>query len=248
MQALGAMFLRRDCSLVGDQPRWCSPSTIELLALDAKMIFDDNALFRHRELAALRDLAEEEPAEVRAGKAGLSYVKLDGNIGCLVNGAGLAMSTMDLIKLHGGEPANFLDVGGGANVHRSPRPCGSSSPTPTSRPCWSTSSAASCSARPSPGALSRPRSGRASPCRWSCDWKGRKSEREPHPRRKRDERLHGDRSDRRGEKSRRRRAGRKIMSILVDRNTRVICQGITGGRGNSTRSTAANTARRSSAA
>ena len=87
-----------------------------VLALDAKMTFDDNAMFRHKDLAELRDLAEEEPAEVRAGKAGLSYVKLDGNIGCLVNGAGLAMSTMDLIKLHGGEPANFLDVGGGANV------------------------------------------------------------------------------------------------------------------------------------
>ena len=89
-----------------------------LLALDAKMTFDDNALFRHRNLAELRDLAEEEPAEVRAGEAGLSYVKLDGNIGCLVNGAGLAMSTMDIIKHHGGEPANFLDVGGGANVQQ----------------------------------------------------------------------------------------------------------------------------------
>src|SRR6185312_2538159 len=88
----------------------------ELLALDAKMTFDDNATFRHKELTELRDLSEEEPAELRAAKAGLSYVKLDGNIGCLVNGAGLAMSTMDLIKLHGGEPANFLDVGGGANV------------------------------------------------------------------------------------------------------------------------------------
>jgi succinyl-CoA synthetase beta subunit len=88
------------------------------VALDAKVTFDDNALFRHPELAELRDLAEEEPAEVRAGEAGLSYVKLDGNIGCLVNGAGLAMSTMDLIKLHGGEPANFLDVGGGANLEQ----------------------------------------------------------------------------------------------------------------------------------
>ncbi len=90
----------------------------ELVALDAKMTFDDNALFRHPAVAELRDLAEEEPAEVRAGKAGLSYVKLDGNIGCLVNGAGLAMSTMDLIKLHGGEPANFLDVGGGADTEQ----------------------------------------------------------------------------------------------------------------------------------
>jgi succinyl-CoA synthetase beta subunit len=87
-----------------------------MLALDAKMSFDDNALFRHQTLQSLRDLSEEDDAEIRAAKAGLSYVKLNGNIGCLVNGAGLAMSTMDLIKLHGGEPANFLDVGGGANV------------------------------------------------------------------------------------------------------------------------------------
>jgi succinyl-CoA synthetase beta subunit len=80
------------------------------------MTFDDNALFRHKDVMELRDLAEEEPAEVRAANAGLSYVKLEGNIACLVNGAGLAMSTMDLILLHGGSPANFLDVGGGANV------------------------------------------------------------------------------------------------------------------------------------
>jgi succinyl-CoA synthetase beta subunit len=86
------------------------------LALDAKINFDDNALFRHRPLSDLRDPHEEEPAETRAAQAGLSYVKLEGQIGCLVNGAGLAMSTMDLIKLHGGEPANFLDVGGGADV------------------------------------------------------------------------------------------------------------------------------------
>ena len=90
----------------------------ELVALDAKMTFDDNALFRHPDAIGLRDLAEEEPAEVRAAEEGLSYVKLDGNIGCLVNGAGLAMSTMDLIQFHGGQPANFLDVGGGANVHQ----------------------------------------------------------------------------------------------------------------------------------
>src|SRR5438094_6702874 len=82
------------------------------------MTFDDNAAFRHPAWAELRDLGEEDPAELRAGQAGLSYVKLHGTIGCLVNGAGLAMSTMDLIKLHGGEPANFLDVGGGANTEQ----------------------------------------------------------------------------------------------------------------------------------
>jgi succinyl-CoA synthetase beta subunit len=86
-----------------------------LVALDAKMTFDDNALFRHKDIQALRDESEEEPAETRAAAAGLSYVKLNGTIGCLVNGAGLAMSTMDLVKYHGGEPANFLDVGGGAS-------------------------------------------------------------------------------------------------------------------------------------
>lgn len=117
MRALCRAFVDYDCSLAEINPLVVTDND-ELLALDAKINFDDNALFRHPDLANLRDLAEEEPAEVRAGEEGLSYVKLEGNIGCLVNGAGLAMSTMDLIKLHGGEPANFLDVGGGANVHQ----------------------------------------------------------------------------------------------------------------------------------
>lgn len=86
----------------------------EVIALDAKMNFDDNALFRHPEIAAMRDLDEEEQLEIEASKHGLNYIKLDGNVGCMVNGAGLAMATMDIIKLAGGEPANFLDVGGGA--------------------------------------------------------------------------------------------------------------------------------------
>ncbi|HVA44990.1 MAG TPA: ADP-forming succinate--CoA ligase subunit beta [Pirellulales bacterium] len=115
MRGLCRVFVQQDCSLAEINPLVVTKSG-ELLALDAKMTFDDNALFRHKDIVELRDLAEEEPAEVRAANAGLSYVKLDGNIGCLVNGAGLAMSTMDLILLHGGSPANFLDVGGGANV------------------------------------------------------------------------------------------------------------------------------------
>jgi succinyl-CoA synthetase beta subunit len=117
MRDLCRVFVANDCSLVEINPLVVTGKG-ELLALDAKMSFDDNALFRHKELAELRDIGEEEPTEVRAAAAGLSYVKLDGKIGCLVNGAGLAMSTMDLIKLHGGEPANFLDVGGGANVQQ----------------------------------------------------------------------------------------------------------------------------------
>jgi succinyl-CoA synthetase beta subunit len=115
MRSMCKLFVQLDCSLVEINPLVVTGSG-ELLALDAKLSFDDNAMFRHKDLAELRDIAEEDPAEVRAGNAGLSYVQLEGNIGCLVNGAGLAMSTMDLIKLHGGEPANFLDVGGGAQV------------------------------------------------------------------------------------------------------------------------------------
>jgi succinyl-CoA synthetase beta subunit len=87
-----------------------------ILAVDSKVIIDDNALFRHPDLAAMRDLSEEDPTEVEAGKYNLNFVKLDGNVGCMVNGAGLAMATMDIIKLSGGSPANFLDVGGSANV------------------------------------------------------------------------------------------------------------------------------------
>ncbi len=117
MKGLCRVFVQQDCSLAEINPLVVTGAG-DLIALDAKMTFDDNALFRHKDILEFRDLEEEEPAEVRAANAGLSYVKLDGNIGCLVNGAGLAMSTMDLILLHGGSPANFLDVGGGANVEQ----------------------------------------------------------------------------------------------------------------------------------
>ena len=108
-------FLDQDCSMAEINPLVVTKEG-DLIPLDAKVMFDDNALFRHKDLVELLDLSEEEPMEVAAQNAGLSFVKLDGNLGCLVNGAGLAMSTMDIIKYHGGEPANFLDVGGGANV------------------------------------------------------------------------------------------------------------------------------------
>ncbi len=110
-------FVDLDASLVEINPLVVT-SQGELIALDAKMNFDDNALFRHPEVVELRDEEEEEPAEVEASRFGLSYVRLDGNIGCMVNGAGLAMATMDIIKLCGGEPANFLDVGGGTDAKR----------------------------------------------------------------------------------------------------------------------------------
>src|SRR5262245_38711183 len=117
VRALYKLFVDKDASLVEINPLVVTNEG-NLLCLDAKMGFDDNALFRHKDIAALRDIHEEDPAEVEASDLGLSYVKLDGSIGCLVNGAGLAMSTMDIIKLYGGEPANFLDVGGGADKER----------------------------------------------------------------------------------------------------------------------------------
>ena len=106
-------FIAYDCSMVEVNPLVVTNKG-EVLALDAKFNFDDNALYRHPEIAAMRDIAEEDPREVEASKHGLNYIGLDGDIACLVNGAGLAMATMDIIKFYGGEPANFLDVGGGA--------------------------------------------------------------------------------------------------------------------------------------
>ena len=117
MTALYRAFVDLDASLAEINPFLLTEDG-ELYALDAKLNFDDNALFRHKDYAELRDLNEEEPLEIEASKHDLNYIKLDGNIGCMVNGAGLAMATMDIIKLAGGEPANFLDVGGGASQER----------------------------------------------------------------------------------------------------------------------------------
>ena len=117
MRALTTCYHEMDCSLLEVNPL-ITTTDGRVMALDAKVNFDDNALFRHKELSDYRDLAEEDAAEVEAKKFDLSYINLDGNIGCMVNGAGLAMSTMDIIKHYGGEPANFLDVGGGATAER----------------------------------------------------------------------------------------------------------------------------------
>jgi succinyl-CoA synthetase beta subunit len=113
MQSLYRAYDECDCSIAEINPLILTKAG-QVMALDAKMNFDSNALFRQKEISALRDLNEEDPREIEAGKYDLSYISLDGNIGCMVNGAGLAMATMDIIKLCGGEPANFLDVGGGA--------------------------------------------------------------------------------------------------------------------------------------
>ena len=114
LEDLYRLFWEKDASLVEINPLVTTPEGT-LLALDAKITFDDNALYRHPDIQALRDLNEEEPKEIEASKADLNYIALDGNIACMVNGAGLAMATMDIIKHYGGQPANFLDVGGGAN-------------------------------------------------------------------------------------------------------------------------------------
>ena len=114
LASLYRLFLESDCSMVEINPL-VETTDGQILALDAKFNFDDNALYRHSDIVAMRDITEEDPREVEASKFNLNYIGLDGNIACMVNGAGLAMATMDIIKLHGGEPANFLDVGGGAN-------------------------------------------------------------------------------------------------------------------------------------
>jgi len=115
-KALYKVYTLNDASLVEINPLVLTADD-KFIALDAKMGFDDNALFRHKDIAEMRDLDEENPAEIEASEYGLSYVKLDGEVGCMVNGAGLAMSTMDIIKLEGGFPANFLDVGGKASAN-----------------------------------------------------------------------------------------------------------------------------------
>ena len=117
IKSLYQIIIRKDASLIEINPLIITKSN-ELICLDAKMNFDDNAIFRRPEILKLRDLNEEEPAEIEASKHDLAYIKLDGSIGCMVNGAGLAMATMDIIKLYGKEPANFLDVGGGASKEK----------------------------------------------------------------------------------------------------------------------------------
>src|SRR5246500_3301367 len=117
LQSLYRAFIETDCSLAEINPLVVTGDG-RLIALDAKMNFDDNALYRHKDLLELRDLNEEEPLEIEASKFGLNYIKLEGNVACMVNGAGLAMATMDIIKLSGSSPANFLDVGGGASAEQ----------------------------------------------------------------------------------------------------------------------------------
>jgi len=129
LQNLYRLFIEKDCAMVEINPMVVTPSG-DVSALDAKIRFDENALFRHPEIRAYRDPLEEAPAEIDASEFGLNFIKLDGTIGCMVNGAGLAMATMDIIQLHGASPANFLDVGGGATEDAV------KNAFPASRRCW----------------------------------------------------------------------------------------------------------------
>ena len=117
LKSLYKIIIEKDASLIEINPLIITKAN-KLICLDAKMNFDDNAIFRRPEILKLRDLNEEDPAEIEASKYDLAYIKLNGSIGCMVNGAGLAMATMDIIKLYGEEPANFLDVGGGASKEK----------------------------------------------------------------------------------------------------------------------------------
>jgi succinyl-CoA synthetase beta subunit len=164
-------FLGTDASQIEINPL-AQTEQGELLVLDAKVGFDANAMFRHHDLEALRDESEEDPMEREAAKHDLAYIKLDGNIGCMVNGAGLAMATMDIIKLNGAFPANFCDVGGGASKEKVTAAFKIILSDPAVKGYWSTSSAGSCAATSSPRASWRRRGRPSSPCLWWCGSKG----------------------------------------------------------------------------
>ena len=162
-------FVEKDMSLLEINPLVVTGAG-DLICLDAKVNFDSNALYRHDDIMDLRDLAEEDPAEVKASEFDLNYIKLDGTIGCMVNGAGLAMATMDIIKLYGAEPANFLDVGGGATKEKVTEAFKIIMSDDNVEGILVNILAALCAAMSSPKALSRRRAKLGSPCRWLCVW------------------------------------------------------------------------------
>ena len=175
VENLYRMVVEKDMSLLEINPLVVTKDG-KLICLDGKMNFDSNALYRHPEIVALRDLGEEDPTEIEASKHDLAFVKLDGNIGCLVNGAGLAMATMDIIKLYGAEPANFLDVGGGASKEKVQAAFKIILADPSrSKGSWSTFSGASCAVISSPRASSPPRARWISRFRSSSGSKARTS-------------------------------------------------------------------------
>ena len=233
LQGLYRAFDETDASLAEINPLILTGDG-RVIALDAKLNFDSNALFRHPEIVEMRDLDEEDPAEVEASKFDLSYISLDGNIGCLVNGAGLAMATMDTIKLYGGEPANFLDVGGGATAEkvteafkimlRNPGPEGD--PRQHLRRHHEVRHDRRGRRRRVEGGVARRAAGGA-------DEGHQRGHRQEDPRRVGAADHHREQHGRGGGEGRRRREGTGTlsMSILINSNTKVITQGITGKTG-----------------
>ncbi len=239
MAAIYDAFRGTDASLVEINPLILTASG-DVLALDAKMNFDDNALYRHPDIRELRDLDEEDPLEIEASKFSLNYIRLDGNIGCMVNGAGLAMATMDIVKLAGGEPANFLDVGGGANAeqirnavahpHVGPPGAGRVRQHLRRHPAVR---------HPGRGARGRGQGTRRPPAHRDPHGRHERRGRQADPARQRSE-LHDRRRERRcgGQGGGPRRVSRSggdfkatHMAVLIDQSTRLVVQGLTGREG-----------------
>ena len=203
-----------------------------MFALDAKLNFDDNALFRHKELVELRDIHEEDPLDVEASKYSLNYIKLDGNVGCMVNGAGLAMATMDIVKLAGGEPANFLDVGGGASPEQIENAFRILSSDPNVKAVFINVFGGILRVdRLAEGIIGAVKKlGLTLPVVLRAEGTnvevGQEDARGVRPRAD-----DGGRHGRRRAQGRRLREGRQAVSILVDKSTRVVVQGITGKEG-----------------
>ena len=231
MKGLYQCVVERDASLVEINPLVVTADG-DLVALDAKMNFDSNALYRQPKIMELRDLDEEDPHEIEASRHELNYIKLDGNIACMVNGAGLAMATMDIIKLYGGEPANFLDVGGGATKERVTaafklllvRPQRRGRPGQHLRRHHALRRDRR--GRRGRGARGEPQRAAGGPARGHQ----RRSRQADHARFRPADHP-GRRSGRRRREDRQRRAEGSLMSVLIDASTKVICQGFTGAQG-----------------
>ena len=224
-------FTEKDMSLLEVNPLVVTKDK-KLICLDAKIGFDDNALFRHPDVAALRDVTEEDEKEIEASKYDLNYVALDGSIGCMVNGAGLAMATMDIIKLYGMEPANFLDVGGSASKEKVAAAFKIITSDPKVKGILVNifGGIMKCDVIAEGVVAAVKEVGLAGAAGGAARRHQRRSRQEDH-RRVEAQRDLGRRSRRRRAEDRRRREEGRVMAILVDKNTKVICQGFTGKNG-----------------
>jgi succinyl-CoA synthetase beta subunit len=231
LTAIYNAFIETDASMMEINPLILTKSG-DLLALDAKVTFDDNALYRHADLKEFRDLSEEDPLEVEASKFSLNYIRLDGNIGCMVNGAGLAMATMDIIKLAGGEPANFLDVGGGANAEqiRNAFKILMSDANVKAVLINIFGGILRCDVLAA-GRRGRGQGTERQRAHRRAHGRHQRRRRQAHPAGQRTEVQHRGLDGRSGRHGRRAGEGGQVMAVLLDRNTRLIVQGLTGREG-----------------